>query len=148
MKEKDNIKRIHEIMGVNKKVIVEQASLFDDLLQFLISRGARSIDELAPLITKLENQVADASTSTAAKRKTLNDIVTTARRLNNTELVDVITAQILKDPGFVSKLVNDFFRNAQVKKFLDEMIESGFTPEQASARMVSEYGKSSIKNPI
>ena len=37
MKEKDNIKRIHEIMGVNKKVIVEQAYI-DDLLQFLISR--------------------------------------------------------------------------------------------------------------
>jgi len=144
MKQKDNIKRIHEIMGVNKKVIVEQAYI-DDLLQFLISRGARSIDELAPLITKLENQVADASTSTAAKRKTLNDIVTTARRLNNTELVDVITAQILKDPGFVSKLVNDFFRNAEVKKFLDEMIESGFTPESAAARMVNEFGNKVLR---
>jgi hypothetical protein len=144
MKEKDNIKRIHEIMGVNKKVIVEQAYI-DDLLQFLISRGARSIDELAPLITKLENQVADASTSTAAKRKTLNDIVTTAKKLNNTELVDVITAQILKDPGFVSKLVNDFFRNAEVKKFLDEMIESGFTPESAAARMVNEFGNKVLR---
>ena len=37
------------------------------------------------------------------------------KKLNNTELVDVITAQILKDPGFVSKLVNDFFRNVIVK---------------------------------
>ncbi len=144
MKEKDNIKRIHEIMGVNKNIIVEQAYI-DDLLQFLISRGARSIDELAPLITKLENQLADASTSTAAKRKTINDIVTTARRLNNTELVDVITSQILKDPGFVSKLVNDFFRNAEVKKFLDEMIESGFTPESASARMVNEFGNKVLR---
>lgn len=102
----NEINRLNELMGLNKKLLNEQAWI-DDLITGIISAGAKQGDEITTLAAKLS----DDTLTTLEKTKTLEDIIKIARKEGNKDLLTAINKQLVKSGGEMMTKLDDVILN-------------------------------------
>src|SRR6056300_762742 len=90
----NEINRLNELMGLNKKLLNEQAWV-DDLLTGLIQAGAKQGDEITTLVAKLS----DDTLTTLEKTDVLEDIIRIAQREGNNDLLLAVNTQLIRSGG-------------------------------------------------
>ena len=102
----NEINRLNELMGLNKKLLNEQAWI-DDLITGIISAGAKQGDEITTLAAKLS----DDTLTTLEKTKTLEDIIKIARKEGNKDLLTAINKQLVNSGGEMMTKLDDVILN-------------------------------------
>ncbi len=102
----NEINRLNELMGLNKKLLNEQAWI-DDLLTGLIQAGAKQGDEITTLTAKLS----DDALTTLEKTDVLEDIIRIAQREGNDDLLRVINTQLIRSGGRLMNQLDDIIVN-------------------------------------
>lgn len=102
----NEINRLNELMGLNKKLLNEQAWV-DDLLTGLIQAGAKQGDEITTLTAKLS----DDALTTLEKTDVLEDIIRIAQREGNDDLLRIINTQLIRSGGRLMNQLDDIIVN-------------------------------------
>lgn len=102
----NEINRLNELMGLNKKLLNEQAWI-DDLITGLIQAGAKQGDEITTLATKLS----DDALTTLEKTDVLEDIIRIAQREGNDDLLRVVNTQLVRSGGRLMSQLDDIIVN-------------------------------------
>ena len=102
----NEINRLNELMGLNKKLLNEQAWV-DDLLTGLIQAGAKQGDE----ITTLTARLSDNALTTLEKADALEDIIRIAQREGNDDLLRVVNTQLVRSGGSLMNQLDNIIVN-------------------------------------
>jgi len=149
----NEINRLNELMGLNKKFLNEQAWI-DDLITGIISAGAKQGDDIITLAAKLS----DDTLTTLEKTKTLEDIIQIARKKGNVRLLTAINTQLVKSGGeMMTKLDDVILKNQSLIKsgidsgvsksdVIDELIKK-INPNSGD-EILDELIKRQLKNKI
>ena len=128
----NEINRLNELMGLNKKLLNEQAWI-DDLITGIISAGAKQGDEITTLAAKLS----DDTLTTLEKTKTLEDIIKIARKEGNEDLLTAINKQLVKSGGEMMTKLDDVILNN--KTLIQSGIDRGASKSDVQKILIDDF---------
>ena len=129
----NQISRIHEIMGTNKKPLLMEQAWVDDLIQSLVSAGVKEESTLMKLGRKLETGLADdgvTALTTKQRAETIDKMVAAARATKDDAIISVINNKLIKNiPQTTLDTIKTMTKSADSISQLKNAVNNGATDD-------------------